>query len=479
MKRFLLALMLVLSACHPVYAAEDIADWSLIAADNDNADTAIDWTEGMAPSAVNNSARSMMVANKKFYDAIADGSFWSARNFIVDTNTLFADTTNNRVGVGTASPDIPLHTSKSDSAVPSYNVDTLASFENNSGAANVSILSANTSYSGLWFGDSDAQAQGRIRYDHTADELEFWTGGSSKATLDLGMVIGSATGGDQGSGTVNATGVYVNGVAVGTGSGDLLSTNNLSDVSNAATARANLGLLALATLNSVGASQIDANAVAASEIAANAVGASELADNGVGLADMAHSTSGAMLYYSGGAPASLAAGSANQVLTMSGGNPSWQTAGGGWTKHGTVYISVTSSTSLTWTAIPATAEHIRILVQDSSGNAEELSMRLGDSGGYETTGYSGRVRDGSAGDNWGSQALLTRGTGSLDFTNGHINLTNITSNTWLIEGQSVTEGGGFGVFEGVKSTSGTFDRIEIRLDAGGTIDAGNYVLYYQ
>ena len=56
-----------------------------------------------------------------------------------------------------------------------------------------------------------------------------------------GLQVGSPTGGAQGSGTINASGLYIDGVAVGSGSGDLVSTNNLSDVANAATALSNLG----------------------------------------------------------------------------------------------------------------------------------------------------------------------------------------------------------------------------------------------
>lgn len=45
-----------------------IKDWSTTAADNDDADATINWTEGQAPSTVNGSARSMMAAIKQAFE---------------------------------------------------------------------------------------------------------------------------------------------------------------------------------------------------------------------------------------------------------------------------------------------------------------------------------------------------------------------------------------------------------------------------
>jgi hypothetical protein len=46
----------------PVYT------WSTTAANNATADSTINWAEGMAPSAVNDSARAQMAAEKKFFN---------------------------------------------------------------------------------------------------------------------------------------------------------------------------------------------------------------------------------------------------------------------------------------------------------------------------------------------------------------------------------------------------------------------------
>jgi hypothetical protein len=52
-----------------------------------------------------------------------------------------------------------------------------------------------------------------------ANSLGLSTGGTNRVTVGPGVQVGAPTGGDKGAGTVNATGLYVNGVAVTTGGG--------------------------------------------------------------------------------------------------------------------------------------------------------------------------------------------------------------------------------------------------------------------
>ncbi len=64
----------------------------------------------------------------------------------------------------------------------SFNSNTVGIFEN-SGSAYVNIVSGTSNTGELWFSDS-LEGRGRVRYDHSIDELELWVSNGKKADLD-------------------------------------------------------------------------------------------------------------------------------------------------------------------------------------------------------------------------------------------------------------------------------------------------------
>jgi hypothetical protein len=75
-----------------------------------------------------------------------------------DTATLVIDSTNDRVGIGTASPEAKLEVS--DTSTNAF----------------IKIVADNDDFSGLYFADQQGAA-GEVSYDHAANEFKIWSGG--------------------------------------------------------------------------------------------------------------------------------------------------------------------------------------------------------------------------------------------------------------------------------------------------------------
>jgi hypothetical protein len=103
-------------------------------------------------------------------------------NLTVDTNTLFVNAANNRVGIGTSSPSQPLQVVTSGATAAGISVT------NTTGNANLFLSTANTGTSTFFFGDTDNFQSGLIQYSHTSDSLisrsagvmTFQTGGANE-----------------------------------------------------------------------------------------------------------------------------------------------------------------------------------------------------------------------------------------------------------------------------------------------------------
>jgi len=93
----------------------------------------------------------------------------------VDTNTLYVDSANNRVGVGTVSPSQQLTVS------------------NTSGGSSILIKTDTSSGGNILFGDTDSDVVGRVGYNHSTNYLYFHSNGSERARIDSSGRVGIGT----------------------------------------------------------------------------------------------------------------------------------------------------------------------------------------------------------------------------------------------------------------------------------------------
>lgn len=161
----------------------------------------------------------------------------------------------------------------------------------------------------------------------------------------------------------------------GGGSGDLVSTNNLSDVASAATSRTNLGLGALATQSSVAAGQVNNDVIDTDQVINDAITLAKMASGVAG---------GLPVYNASGNPSDVGAGTSGQVLTSNGSaKASWQDI-----DNTSQWVLLSSTTPTAVGTIDFTFDEtaysdIRILGQGiiPASDGRTLYMRIGHSNG--------------------------------------------------------------------------------------------------
>ena len=122
----------------------------------------------------------------------------------------------------------------------------------------------------------------------------------------------------------------------------------------------------------------------------DAVTTAKILNDNVTLAKLAAGTDGELITWdAAGDPATVAVGTATHILTSNGAGaaPTFQAAAGGGYTNGTEYIT-TSGTAFDWTGIPSGTTSIYVgMDQVSLDNNEAIVIQIGDSGGFETSGY--------------------------------------------------------------------------------------------
>jgi hypothetical protein len=148
-----------------------------------------------------------------------------------------------------------------------------------------------------------------------------------------------------------------------------------------------------------------------------------------------------------------------------------------------------SGTSIDFTSIPSWVTRITVELSGVSTNgADRPLVQIGDSGGFETTGYTVVCTGGATGSSptvssYSNGFVVDSGSASASLT-GHIVLTliNSSTNTWVGSGNLMSSSGSVSYFflSGNKNLSATLDRIRLTT-VGGTnsFDAGTVNILYE
>jgi hypothetical protein len=167
--------------------------------------------------------------------------------------------------------------------------------------------------------------------------------------------------------------------------------------------------------------------------------------------------------------------------TVTGATISGSTIQGGGLTLGTAVAS-TSGTFIDFTGVPSWAKRVTVMFNEVSTNGTSpIIVQLGDSGGVETTGYLSMV--GARDPSGGVLGALTSTAGfatqyigaATSVFNGTLQLSNLTSNTWVGSGvgNNNTTTAYVYFYSGSKTLSATLDRVRITMSNGtDTFDAG-------
>ena len=143
--------------------------------------------------------------------------------------------------------------------------------------------------------------------------------------------------------------------------------------------------------------------------------------------------------------------------------------------------ATTSGTTKDFTGIAADVKQIDMLLDGVSlSGTDNLAVRLGDAGGFESAAYVGDVATGAAGTAWSTEAVLTNGSGAGDTWYGCISIRLMDQDTfkWHISGYLHNGGTGIVVFGGIKALSAALTQVQLLATGSDTFDLGNVNIIY-
>lgn len=148
-------------------------------------------------------------------------------------------------------------------------------------------------------------------------------------------------------------------------------------------------------------------------------------------------------------------------------------AGGGSTLG--TYQATTSGTEKDFTGIAAGTTWVDIYLDDVSvSGSDNILIQIGDSGGFETSGYLSSTSNAGAGAQSTSGFVILLAAASNRLAGKvRLDLIDASANKWVASGSAAQVGVNFvAVMGGVKSLSGVLDRVRITRTGANTFDLG-------
>lgn len=148
----------------------------------------------------------------------------------------------------------------------------------------------------------------------------------------------------------------------------------------------------------------------------------------------------------------------------------------------------TSGTSIDFTSIPSWVRRVTVMLNGVSTNGTSSLMVQAGAGSVQSSGYTnfgGLISSGgnalTTGSTSGFQLYLQSLDAAANARYGHVNLTLIGSNAWVMSGViGVGATVGAGIYGGSVSLSGALDRVRITTVNGtDTFDAGSINILYE
>jgi hypothetical protein len=146
-------------------------------------------------------------------------------------------------------------------------------------------------------------------------------------------------------------------------------------------------------------------------------------------------------------------------------------------------VATTSGTSIDFTGIPSWVKRITVMLNGVSTNGtSSLLIRIGDSGGIESSGYTSTAYGQTNVVNTNTSGFIINFTAVIasDARHGLITIATLGSNTWVASGNVSTANGQLAACSGTKTLSDTLTQVCLTtVNGADTFDAGSVNIIYE